>query len=65
MVRAHAAEAEVLRGTFGPGLTSGDPVPGVPLYGWVSVTGACQVNRMAFQDVAFSTDYDLHVLGRI
>lgn len=56
MVRAHAGEAEVLGETFGPVLTSDDPVPGVSCHWWVSVADAGQVNRMALHDVTVSTD---------
>lgn len=56
MVRAHTGEGEVLGGTFDPGLTSDDPVPGVPLHRRVSAADAHQGDRMAFQDVTFGAD---------
>lgn len=56
MLRAHAGEAEVLEGTFGPGLTSDDLVPGVSLHWWVSVAEASQVDRMALHHLTFGAD---------
>lgn len=56
MMRVHAGEGEVLRGTFGPGLTSDDLVPGVALHRRVSVTQAGQVDHMTLHDVTSGTD---------
>lgn len=56
MMRVHAGEGEVLRGTFGPGLTSDDLVPGVALHRRVSVAQAGQVDRMTLHDVTSGTD---------
>lgn len=51
MVRVDAGEGEVLRGTFGPGLTSKYLVPGVSVDWWVSIADAGQVDCVALHDV--------------